>query len=435
GADAFDLKLDMLFASTTETTGREQSDITGLIGQYAHGNEPSHHMAYLYGFINKPWKTEQLVYKILTEFYRNSPDGLIGNEDCGQMSAWYVLSALGMYPVCPGKPEFMLAAPLFPEAKIKVGSIGGIEKIFSIKAEKGSSKNIYIMGRKLNGTDYKKNILSYTDVMDSGELTANLSYQPDYSVYVNADTAYAQTYHNEDIITAPVILSQKNVFRDSASIEIKSYSRDAKIFYTMDSSVPTESSKQYLDSFTVNNSATIKAVAISGAKKSSIITYRFFKLPHPGWKISLTEKYSPQYTAGGDEGIIDGLRGQVDWRKGYWQGYQSQDFKSVIDLGTEQVISKLGAGFLQDVGAWILFPKKIEFELSKDGKKFSQAATIINTISDRDEKIQVKEFWQQIKNQKARYIKVKAINYGKLPQWHLGAGGDAWIFIDEIIIE
>jgi predicted alpha-1,2-mannosidase len=88
GKDAFEKKLDSLFNTTSETTGREQSDITGLIGQYAHGNEPSHHMAYLYDYIGKPWKTQQQVRQIMDEFYTNNPDGLCGNEDCGQMSAW-----------------------------------------------------------------------------------------------------------------------------------------------------------------------------------------------------------------------------------------------------------------------------------------------------------------------------------------------------------
>ena len=94
-------KLDSLFAAVTATTGRDQADITGLIGQYAHGNEPSHHMAYLYNYVNQPWKTQEMVQKIMNEMYSSNPDGLIGNEDCGQMSAWYVLSSMGFYPVTP----------------------------------------------------------------------------------------------------------------------------------------------------------------------------------------------------------------------------------------------------------------------------------------------------------------------------------------------
>jgi predicted alpha-1,2-mannosidase len=437
GVDWFDMKLDMLFASTSETTGREQSDITGMIGQYAHGNEPSHHMTYLYCYINKPWKTEQLVHRILTDFYKNSPDGLIGNEDCGQMSAWYVLSALGMYQVCPGNAEFMLAAPLFPESKIKVGAAGGTEIFFSVKAEKVSEKNIFVNGRKLNGAEYKNRMLSYSDIIKGGELTASMSYQPDYSVYVDAGSA-STVSTMESIVPAPVIEADKNVFRDTMSVEIKNLSRAGKIYYTSDGSVPEMNSKFEIrnSKFIIDNTCVIKAIVFNDrGTRSSIVSAHFYKLPHPDWKISLTSKYSQQYTGGGDEGIIDGLRGTTDWRKGYWQGYQSQDFECVIDLGAEKEITKLSAGFLQDVGAWIMFPKKVEFEISRDEKKYSKAATIENKIPDSDLKVQLKDFTQSISKQKARYIKVKVKNYGKLPSWHQGAGGDVWIFVDEITVE
>ena len=118
GRDQFALKLDNLFAADSKTTGRNQADISGLIGQYAHGNEPSHHMAYLYDYAGIPWKTQELVHRICKDFYKNSPDGLIGNEDCGQMSAWYVLSAMGFYPVTPGSGIYAFGSPIFPRATI-----------------------------------------------------------------------------------------------------------------------------------------------------------------------------------------------------------------------------------------------------------------------------------------------------------------------------
>ena len=99
-------KLDELFTTDRQLAGREQPDITGLIGQYAHGNEPSHHIAYLYDYAGEPWKTQKHVRQIMDEFYKPTPDGLIGNEDCGQMSAWYVLSASGFYPVMPGHARY-----------------------------------------------------------------------------------------------------------------------------------------------------------------------------------------------------------------------------------------------------------------------------------------------------------------------------------------
>jgi predicted alpha-1,2-mannosidase len=429
GADGFDLKLDELFSSSSATTGREQSDISGMIGQYAHGNEPSHHMAYLYGCINKPWKTEQIVQMILNNFYKNSPDGLIGNEDCGQMSAWYVLSALGMYPVCPGNPEFMLAAPLFPEAKINLEN----GKTFTIKAEKVSAKSFYVNGRTLNDSPYKDRALPYSKIMDGGVLNANMSSHPDYNVFVNADTAKKNpSAFSESIVTAPLIIAPKIVFRDSINVEIKHPDKKVKIFTALnDGKFEPANSNLKIDS-----SVAINAYAMDDdGRKSSTVTAKLYKMPNPNWKLNLISKYSPQYSAGGDEGIIDGLRGSEDWRKGNWQGYQSQDFECVIDLGEEKAITKISAGFLQDSRAWILLPRKVIFEISKDGNKFSKAAEIENKVSDKDEKVQTKDFTAYLKKQKARYVKVKAINYGKLPLWHAGAGGDAWIFVDEVLVQ
>ncbi|MEN9326987.1 MAG: hypothetical protein RI943_1427, partial [Bacteroidota bacterium] len=120
GKDKFEAKLDEMFNAESKTTGREQVDVTGLIGQYAHGNEPSHHMAYLYNYIGKPEKTKEKVHYILNNFYKNTPDGLIGNEDCGQMSAWYVLSTMGIYNVSPGniEPSWSTTEPYFENIKV-----------------------------------------------------------------------------------------------------------------------------------------------------------------------------------------------------------------------------------------------------------------------------------------------------------------------------
>jgi predicted alpha-1,2-mannosidase len=429
GTDEFDLKLDELFSSSSVTTGREQSDISGMIGQYAHGNEPSHHMAYLYTYINKPWKTEQIVQMILSNFYKNSPDGLIGNEDCGQMSAWYVLSALGMYPVCPGNPEFILAAPLFPEAKIHLEN----GKTFIIKAEKASAKNFYVKGRMLNDSTYKDRVLPYDKILNGGILKANMSSSPDYNVFVNADTVKKNSSgFSESIITAPLIISSKTVFRDSINVEIKHPGKNVKIFTSLNNGKFEPGNLN----FKIDSSAVVKAYAIrDDGKKSSTVTAMFHRIPHPNWKVNLISKYSPQYSAGGDEAAIDGLRGSEDWRKGNWQGYQSQDFECVIDLGEEKTITKISAGFLQDLRAWILLPRKVIFEISKDGTKFSRAEQVENKVSEKDEKVQTKDFTANIKKQKARYVKVKAINYGKLPSWHTGAGSDAWIFVDEVVVE
>lgn len=159
-------KLDSLFTIDSALSGENvSSDVTGLIGQYAHGNEPSHHVAYMYSRLGQTSKTADLVRKILKELYSDGPDGLSGNEDVGQMSAWYVLSALGLYEMDPGSGQFIFGTPLFEKAQIRVP--GGM---FTIKALGNSDKNRYVKSVKLNGKSYDKSYITYSDIMKGGEL-------------------------------------------------------------------------------------------------------------------------------------------------------------------------------------------------------------------------------------------------------------------------
>lgn len=166
GKDPFETQLDSLFTTSSEIMGENASgDITGLIGQYAHGNEPSHHMAYLYNWTNSTWKTQKYIDQILYDFYLPAPEGIIGNEDCGQMSAWYVLNAIGFYQVCPGDPTYTIGRPIVDNAKIKVP--GGT---FEIIVNNNSKKNKFIKKLLLNGIQLEKPFFSHNDLMKGGKL-------------------------------------------------------------------------------------------------------------------------------------------------------------------------------------------------------------------------------------------------------------------------
>ena len=171
GRDKFLAKLDEFFSAQGDMGGQASNDITGLIGQYAHGNEPSHHIAYLYAMEGEPEKTADLVRKIMDEFYTTRPDGLIGNEDVGQMSAWYVLSAMGFYQVHPASGEFVFGSPALDEATINLP--GG--KKFTIKALNNRKENKYIKSKTLNGEPYTKNFISFSDIAGGGELVLEMS--------------------------------------------------------------------------------------------------------------------------------------------------------------------------------------------------------------------------------------------------------------------
>jgi hypothetical protein len=190
----------------------------------------------------------------------------------------------------------------------------------------------------------------------------------------------------------------------------------------------------------IHMSTIVKAYSVFtftyGNGTSNLSTAHFYKRPH-NYTIQLNCKYNRQYTADGDDGIIDGQYGDIDWRKGGWQGYQAQDFEAIIDMKEKKQFAEISANFLQDTRSWILFPKKVEFYISNDSINFKLAETIENTISPQDYNVQTQKL--KVKTQKefstARYIKVKAYNYGKLPEWHAGKGDDAFIFIDEIDIK
>ncbi|KJF43385.1 hypothetical protein LH29_14210 [Draconibacterium sediminis] len=171
---AFTEKLDELF--TTEETLNEgaSSDISGLIGMYAHGNEPGHHIPYMYAFAGQQWKTAEKVNFIMNEMYTDQPDGLCGNEDCGQMSAWYVFSSMGFYPVNPANGVHVFGSPLFESATIELPG----EKTFEVKAKNLNKTNIYIDSVTLNGEPYTKSYITHTDVVNGGVLEFNMAAEP-----------------------------------------------------------------------------------------------------------------------------------------------------------------------------------------------------------------------------------------------------------------
>lgn len=174
GDEPFCEKLDQLFTIESVKSADASADISGLIGQYAHGNEPGHHTTYLYAFAGRQWQTARLVRNILTTLYNDQPDGLSGNEDCGQMSAWYVFSAMGMYPVNPVAGVYVFGSPVVDEATIALP--GG--RSFTVVAKNNSPENLYIQSAELNGKPYGKSYITHADIVAGGELTFMMGPEP-----------------------------------------------------------------------------------------------------------------------------------------------------------------------------------------------------------------------------------------------------------------
>jgi predicted alpha-1,2-mannosidase len=389
GEAKFEAKLDEMFNSVSETSGRHQVDITGLIGQYAHGNEPSHHVAYLYNYVGKPEKTKEKVHFILDNFYKNDPDGLIGNEDCGQMSAWYVLSSMGIYNVTPGQPFWTTTEPYFE--KMKVNFDDGTSKLIN------KSTNDHMFG------------LNSKEIPDKNYFVRNLS-------------------------VVPVIISESKAFQNKMEISFDSHNNEVEFFYSLNGSDFKMSNTTTL---TLDKTTEVRLYTGDGyGQKSNTVSATFFKKPN-NFTIDIQSTYNPQYHAGGPEGLIDGIFGTENWRKGDWQGYQSQDFEAVIDMQSTREISQITANFLQDTRSWILMPTKVDYFISDDNVNFTLFDTQNNTIDPKDYNSITIGFKSIKKPAKARYVKVKAINFGKLPEWHQGFpfNGEAFIFVDEITVE
>lgn len=175
GENAFASKLDSLFTADSSLEGETtSSDISGLIGQYAHGNEPSHHVTHLYNYVKRPWRTQELVDSVFQSQYANRPDGLAGNEDCGQMSAWYILNSMGFYQVCPGKPVYSIGRPVFDQAVVNLTN----GKKFTVMVKNNSKKNKYIESMLLNGQTLHTPFFSHQDIVDGGTLKITMSDKP-----------------------------------------------------------------------------------------------------------------------------------------------------------------------------------------------------------------------------------------------------------------
>lgn len=424
--------LDSLFAASSKTSGREQADITGLIGQYAQGNEPSHHMAYLYNYTSEPWKTQRMVSRICNEMYTDKPDGLCGNEDCGQMSAWYVFSSIGIYPVSPGTQTFSVGSPQFEEVVFHLEN----GKNYSISAENATPSNPYIVLWKFgDDTPGVFTTFSYAAIMKGGGVGFKMGNEPQFTYGIPE----FRGNHFTDLPLVPrVLLSEA----DGGKMSKQSRTFSGSIAVLMENDYKTQpyisinngpfTKSPYL--FTLNETSTVRAFSIGNMGVSSdTVQFTYTKIPGNRF-ITLNSTYANQYAAGGDHALIDGIRGSDNFRTGSWQGYEGKDIDAVVDLGELKEISKITIGCLQDQGSWVFLPAEVVFYSSNDGKNFTEIARDKNSIAQNTSVATLHDF-ATAKTTKARYIKVVAKSSGVCPPWHPGNGKLSWLFADEIVIE
>lgn len=441
GKDSLEAWLDRLFTTEMLLSGRHQVDITGLIGQYAHGNEPSHHMAYLYNYTNAPHKAEMYIDRIQKEMYTTLPDGLSGNEDCGQMSAWYVMSALGLYQVTPGFDFYDFGRPLMNKAVVHLEN--GNTLIFN--SMNNSYENKYIKSVSWNGKTLTSPGITHEELMKGGELVYEMSDKPIKTFSTPSKSCYQTEDLNGTLFTrAPWFIDPDRVFENRTIVAIGSiYDTLGKVIYRyadepmswFDYTVPfdlTESAK-----IEISNSRTIVRTPenpSSGIISSAWISGSFVKRD-PSVHLKLDSEYSNQYPGVGPETLIDGVEGGNEFRTGDYQGFWAKDVIATVNFDSPREIKEIGVSVLQDMKSWIFYPSGFQVEVSYDGKQFVKLGSF-KDFPRYNEYVGPNNMNAvlPVKPKAPVYaIRIVIDNFGKCPAWHLGAGSDTWLFVDEII--
>jgi predicted alpha-1,2-mannosidase len=442
GKDSLETWLDRLFTAESDLIGRHQVDITGLIGQYAHGNEPSHHMAYLYNYTNASEKTQYYVDQILNELYTIQPDGLSGNEDCGQMSAWYVMSSLGLYPIAPGNTNYQIGRPLFKKAEVKLPN----RKKLSIEAPNNSVSSKYIKEVSFNATTVNETEIDHNQIKKGGLLLFEMSDKPVSTS--NNDISREDSLLKTDFVPTPFIATEQRIFEDSIVIKIgdsKINNLKQRLYFSINNGLWQD----YIDPFTIHETSTVSVKASRFPHVSDIphnakiapywspVVKSLFSKRDPSVSLKLETQYANQYAASGPNTLIDGVRGGADFRTGDWQGYFGKDLNAVVSFEEARELSSIGISCIRDIKSWIFYPERIGISYSLDGINYTALPDLTYTEATTDDyEPKIKTCIQQLKEPtKVKYIKYSVYNPGKCPTWHLGNGNDSWIFMDEFLFK
>ena len=390
GADRAEAFLDSLFEGSNSLSGRDQADVTGLIGMYAHGNEPSHHAAWLYSLLGQPEKTERYVHRILNELYTSAPDGLCGNEDCGQMSAWYVLAALGRYLVCPGSGQWVNTKPL-------------LTAVGTWRATSAAPRTQHAVS--LQCPDSLR--ITPCPVFDDWRMQMKGEKTGEVKVFTDKKVRFYSPFKkNGELMPVYDCLEGRH---NVTSFAILPEAKEADVCF---------------------------AAQVEGRLMSQPVTQHLVRTSTDKHVTYLTQP-APQYTENGPEGMVDNIFASTNYRIGGWQGWQ-EDMVAVVELDQEQTVRYVGLNCLEHMRSWIFFPINVKMETSLDGKTWKTfgevSTTQFPTEHYRQEESVTHTFCADGAT-RAKYVKIIATNFGALPDWHVSAGQQAWLFADEIIIK
>ena len=427
--DVLEDLLDGLFYASSHTTGREQADITGLIGQYAHGNEPSHHIAYLYNATNNPRRTSYWTHRILGSQYQNTPDGLSGNEDCGQMSAWYVMASMGMYPLVPGKPEYQISTPWWDAIHLELPN--GKELDITVE-DVGTYIMDYDRGDSLQ-IPFQKRFFTHDELLMGGHWQVKRGDEPsDWGKVYRYSTKMKNPTPPAPIVRVP------RTFTGTAQVEIIPtgqydlwrYDRYENVKWKKDRKGRLRIGTAYDDGF-------VTAITPHFGYGNHVARAVFSKRDENLEAQWIAGHPSGQYSAGGPEAMVDGITGDTDWRKGHWVGVQGHDATLEINLKKSKQVQTIHVGILKDIRAWIAAPQKVEVQIlyEADEKWHYFGAMEMDNPLGQQEAIRSDLVLSNPRTDLVKAIRITYTNAGRLEDWHPGAGYQSYFFTDEVRLE
>ncbi len=439
GREAYAEWLDGVFTEAEPIEGHQHVDISGFIGRYGHGDEPGHHMPYLFNYVGQPWKTQRYVNTVLTTMYSDKPDGLINNEDLGQMSAWYIFSSVGFYPVAPGDLVYQLGAPFHDRATINLES----GRTFEVVANNLSPENVYVQSVSLNGAVHEKSYITHRAIMDGGVLVFEMGSEPNESwasqphqtVLGDFDDT-VQPDIERSATLAPYDESVEGFFVDRHEVVLKSDDVEADIYYTTDGSIPDRNATRYDEPFSLTEDTVLRAIAYhDGLAPSRVTTKPLFRSVLPALGDGYPEVLSPEvetpYGRADHRLLFDQQIGSTTYSDGRWTGRKTA-IRPLLDLGRPVALSAVTVGVLTDTTNWIFAPRKVEVFAGSAPDELELLAAHDLSEATQSRKA-VDRFDIRLPGSRHRYYEVVVTPYGRLPSWH-GGNDLAWVFVDEIIL-
>ena len=428
--DVLEDLLDELFTAPSETTGRAQADITGLIGQYAHGNEPSHHIAYLYNATNNPGKTSYWVNEILNSQYQNAPDGLSGNEDCGQMSAWYVMASMGLYPLVPGQPHYQLSTPKWDAIHLELDS----GKSLDIAAKgTGPYLSSYNLGEEVLAHKQKRYV-THQKLLEGG--TWDVERGTDEGLW--KITQRYTTSLNNPTPPAPIIRVNRTFSGETpveiiptGSYDLWRYDRYENVKWKKDRKGRERMGTAFDNGF-------VTAITPHFGYGNHIAKAVFTKRDDNYSARWIQGTPTAQYTAGGAGAAVDGIEGDTDWRKGHWIGIQGEDAVLEISLEKPKSVHSISVGVLKDIRAWIALPNNVAVEVRYQDEEEWTALGSVNfeyRALFEEEPVRLSLPYETNSSIPVSKIRIHFENAGELMFWHPGAGYPSYFFVDEVTLE